>query len=57
MQGCPAGDAGLWAKAAIRAYGPPTQTYSFDGSQILVWNQNLLDTPLPQLPMARPSAC
>jgi hypothetical protein len=57
MQGCPAGDAGLWARAAIRAYGQPSQTYSVDGSQVLVWNQNLLEDPLPQLPMARPSAC
>lgn len=57
MQGCPAGDAGLWVRAAIRAYGQPSQTYSVDGSKVLVWNQNLLDDPLPQLPMARPSAC
>jgi hypothetical protein len=57
MNGCPAGDAGLWARAAVRAYGQPSATYSVDGDQVLVWNQNLLDTPLPQLPIARPSAC
>jgi hypothetical protein len=57
MNGCPAGDAGRWARAAIRVYGQPSQTYSVDGSEVLVWNQNLLDDPLPQLPMARPSAC
>ena len=57
MQGCPAGDQNLWARAAIRAYGTPSQTYSVDGDQVLVWNHNLLDTQLLQLPMARPSAC
>lgn len=57
MQGCAADDARLWANAAIRAYGKPTQTYSVDGSEVLVWNYNLLDTQLLQLPMARPSSC
>jgi hypothetical protein len=57
LYGCPAGDEGLWARAAIRAYGPPSQTYSVDGDQVLVWNHNLLDDPLPRLPVARPSSC
>lgn len=57
MQGCPPDDASLWTAAAIRAYGPPERTYSVDEAQVLVWNQNLLDVPLPQVPMSRPSAC
>lgn len=57
MQGCPANDRSLWASAAVRAYGPPSQTYWVDGAQVLVWNHNLLDTQLLKLPMARPSAC
>lgn len=57
LQGCPADDLSLWARAAIRAYGPPAQTYWVDHSEVLVWNQNLLDTPLPQLPISRPSGC
>jgi hypothetical protein len=57
MRGCPADDPSLWARAAIRAYGTPTRTYSVDGSQVLVWNHNLLDTQLLRLPVGRPSAC
>jgi hypothetical protein len=57
MQGCPPDDASLWTAAAIRAYGPPQQTYSVDGAQVLVWNHNLLDASLPQVPMSRPSSC
>ena len=57
MQGCPEDDARLWAAAAIRAYGTPTRTYSVDGSQILVWNHNLLERQLRQLPVSRPSSC
>jgi hypothetical protein len=25
--------------------------------EVLVWNHNLLDAPLPPVPMGRPSAC
>ena len=57
VDGCPADDESLWAGAAIRTYGTPAQTYSVDGSQVLVWNHNLLDTQLRQLPKARPSSC
>jgi hypothetical protein len=28
-----------------------------DGAQVLVWNYNLLDAPLTQVPMNRPSHC
>jgi hypothetical protein len=57
MNGCPPGDPRLWAAAARRAYGPPAKTYSVDGSQVLVWDYNLLTAPLPQVPVSRPSAC
>jgi hypothetical protein len=57
MQQCPADDLSLWANAAIRAYGPPAHTYWVDGVEVMVWNKNLLDTKLPQLPISRPSAC
>ena len=57
MLGCPPGDAGRWTEAAIAAYGPPARTYAVDGDQVLVWNRNLLDDPLPRLPMSRPSSC
>jgi hypothetical protein len=57
LLGCPPGDAARWVTAAIRAFGQPNQTYSVDGEQVLVWNHNLLDTSLPQVPMGRPSAC
>jgi hypothetical protein len=57
LQGCPADDASLWARAAIRAYGPAARTYPVDGDEVLVWDRNLLDTPLERLPVARPSAC
>ncbi|HEX4090579.1 MAG TPA: hypothetical protein VHZ33_17840 [Trebonia sp.] len=57
MNGCRPGDARLWAAAAVRAYGPPARTYAAGGDQILVWNHNLLDDRLPQVPMGRPSSC
>jgi hypothetical protein len=57
LNGCRPDDARLWAAAARQAYGPPTRTYSVDGAQVLVWNYNLLDAPLPPVQMGRPSAC
>jgi hypothetical protein len=57
MNNCPPDDASLWTAAARRAYGPPTQTYSVDGAQVLIWSHNLLDDQLPAEPMSRPSAC
>jgi len=57
MAGCPPGDASRWAAAARRAYGPPAKTYLVDGSEVLVWNFNLLDDQLAQAPMSRPSGC
>jgi hypothetical protein len=57
MNGCPPDDAALWVAAASRAYGQPNQAYTVDGEQVLVWNHNLLDTALPQVPMGRPSSC
>jgi hypothetical protein len=57
MQACPRNDAAIWIAAARRAFGPPTQTYSVAGAQILVWNTNLLDGNLIPVPVARPSAC
>jgi hypothetical protein len=57
IKGCPRDDASLWARAAIRSYGQPTRTYSADGAQVLVWNHNLLDNQLLQIPVGRPSAC
>ena len=57
LLGCPPGDAARWVTAAIRAFGQPNHRYSVDGEKVLVWNHNLLDTSLPQVPMGRPSAC
>jgi hypothetical protein len=57
MNGCPPDDASFWAAAARQTYGPPIRTYSVDGAQVLVWNYNLLDAPLTQVPMNRPSHC
>jgi hypothetical protein len=57
LYGCPPDDAALWVAAASRAFGQPNKVYSVDGEQVLVWNHNLLDTSLPQVPMGRPSAC
>jgi hypothetical protein len=57
LLGCPPDDAARWVAAASRAFGQPNQAYTVDGEQVLVWNHNLLDTSLPQVPMSRPSAC
>jgi hypothetical protein len=57
LNGCPPRDAAVWVAAAGRTFGQPNQAYSVDGEQVLVWNHNLLDTPLQQVPMGRPSSC
>ena len=57
MQGCLPNDARRWETAAVDAFGPPAQTYTVDGVQVLVWKHNLLSDQLPRLPMNRPGAC
>lgn len=55
--GCPANASAFWVNLARHTWGPPAHTYSVAEVQVLVWNKNLLDTPITQVPMARPSSC